>query len=93
MRVISNKALVDFAGDHPEASAPLQAWRRTMVSGTFRGFSDLRAAFRSVDKIGRFFVFDIGGNKFRLVAAIHFDRRIVYIRHVQTHREYDTWIP
>jgi mRNA-degrading endonuclease HigB of HigAB toxin-antitoxin module len=44
-------------------------------------------------KVGRFFVFDIGGNKFRLIAAIHFNRQILYIRHVLTHREYDAWEP
>jgi mRNA interferase HigB len=43
--------------------------------------------------VGRFFVFDIGGNKFRLIAAIHFNRQILYIRHVLTHREYDAWEP
>ncbi len=93
MRVVSNKALVDFSEKHPEARAPLQAWRRTSAAGTFRSCSVLRSPLGSVDKVGRFFVFDIGGNKFRLVAAIHFDRQILYIRHVLTHREYDDWEP
>ena len=93
MRVISNKALVDFAAGHAEARAPLQAWRQAITTSTFQSFSDLRSTFGSVDKVGRFFVFDIGGNKFRLVAAIHFDRQILYIRHVLRHREYDDWAP
>jgi mRNA interferase HigB len=38
-------------------------------------------------------VFDIGGNKYRLVAAVHFDRQMLYVRHVFTHAEYDRWSP
>jgi mRNA interferase HigB len=93
MRVVSNKALLAFADEHPDARVPLQGWRRAIQSGAFASFSDLRSTFGSVDKVGRFFVFDIGGNKFRLVAAIHFDRQTLYIRHVLTHREYDDWTP
>jgi len=43
--------------------------------------------------LGEYYVFNIGGNKFRLIAAIHFDRQMVFIRHVFTHREYDKWAP
>jgi mRNA interferase HigB len=42
-----------------------------------------------VDKVGKSTVFDIGGNKYRLVVAIHYNRKKVYIRHVMTHAEYD----
>jgi mRNA interferase HigB len=93
MRVISNKALADFADRHREARLPLQIWRRLVEAGTFSNFSELKSAFNSVDKAGDFYVFDIGGNKFRLVAAIHFNRQMVFIRHVFTHKEYDTWTP
>ena len=82
-----------FSDRHEHARAPLQAWRRAIMAGTFPSFAALRATFGSVDKVGQFFVFDIGGNKFRLVAAIHFDRQILYIPHVFTHREYDDWAP
>ena len=42
-----------------------------------------------MDKVGKFTVFDLGGNKYRLIAAIHYNRGKVYIRHVLTHAEYD----
>ena len=93
MRVVSNRALIDFAGTYPAARVPLQAWRRAIQTGTFAGFADLKVAFRSVDKVGRVFVSDIGGHEFRPVAAIHFDRQILYVCHVLTHREYDDWTP
>lgn len=46
-----------------------------------------------IDKVGDLFVFNIGGNKFRLVAAIHFDRQMLFVRHVLTHAQYDRWRP
>jgi mRNA interferase HigB len=93
MRVISNKALLDFAISHPAAAAPLQAWRRIVETGSFADFAAIKRTFNAVDKVGNYHVFNIGGNKFRLVAAIHFDRRMLFIRHVFTHKEYDRWKP
>jgi len=44
-------------------------------------------------KWGNYYVFDIGGNKYRIVAAIHFDHQKLYVLHVYTHKEYDKWKP
>jgi mRNA interferase HigB len=93
VRVISNKRLVDFAALHPKATVILQSWRKVLESNRFAHFADLKAAYGSVDRVGQFFVFDIGGNKYRLIAAIHFDRQVAYVRHVFTHAEYDRWRP
>ena len=93
MRVISNKRLVDFGALHPHATVPLKVWRRCIEANAFEHFAGLKAVFGSVDRVGGLYVFDIGGNKFRLVAAVHFDRQILYIRHVFTHAEYDRWSP
>jgi mRNA interferase HigB len=89
VHVISRKRLRDFATLHPDAARPLTAWYRVMVRMDFASFAELRRAFGSADKVGKFTVFDIAGNRYRLVAAIHFDRRRVYVRHVLTHAEYD----
>lgn len=91
MRVISNKALIEFADAHADAGAPLQVWRRVMEAGEFATFADLKRTFNSVDKVGDFHVFNIAGNKYRLVVAIHFNRQMAFIRHVFTHKGYDTW--
>jgi len=93
MRAISNKALLDFSSTHPNAAVPLQAWRTVVEAGSFSSFADLKAAFNATDKVGDFYVFDIGGNKYRLIAAIHFNRQMLFIRHVFTHKEYDKWKP
>ena len=89
VHVITRKRLRDFAARHREAEEPLAIWYAIMAKTDFGSFSELRRVFGSVDKVGKFTVFDIGGNKYRLVAAIHYNRRKVYIRHVLTHAEYD----
>lgn len=64
-------------------------WYAIMSKTDFRSFAELKPVFSSVDKVWKFTVFDVGGNKFRLIAAIHYNRKKVYIRHVLTHAEYD----
>lgn len=93
MRIISNTALTNFASIHPPADEPLQAWRKVVESRDFANFADIKSAFNATDKVDMYYVFDIGGNKYRVVAAIHFNTQIMYIRHVFTHKEYDKWKP
>lgn len=80
---------MDFWRIHPEARSPLQHWFTVMRKTDYASFAALRTTFPSADQIDRFTVFNIGGNKFRLIAAIHYNRRKVYVRHVLTHAEYD----
>ena len=93
MKLISNKALREFAAVHAAADAPLQAWRKLVEKGSYGSFADLRAAFGAVDKVGALYVFNIGGNKFRLVAALSFKVKTLWVKAVLTHGEYDkgTW--
>ena len=67
----------------------MAVWFKLISTNEFDSFSDLRRVFRSADKVGRFTVFDIGGNKFRLIAAVHYNRKEIYIRYVLTRAEYD----
>lgn len=89
MRLISNKPLRDFSFIHPPAIAPLQGWRRVIEKGAFHNFAELKQAFNAVDKVGDLFVFNIAGNNYRLLAAIHFNTQTLYVRSVMTHAEYD----
>lgn len=89
MRVITNRRLVEFAAVHTQAGEPLQAWRKLIECRSYANFAELRDVFRGVDKVGEVHVFNIGGNKFRLVAFIQFSRQICYIKAVLTHAEYD----
>jgi mRNA interferase HigB len=89
MRVIAKRPLVEFWKLHPEAAKPLRSWLTICKTRDFEHFGQLKQTFRSVDKVGKFVVFDIGGNKFRLVVVVHFNRKRIYVRAVLTHQEYD----
>lgn len=89
MRIISNRALRTFSEEHPQALEPLQGWRRVMEKNHFGHWAELKAAFKTIDKVGDLTVFNIGGNKYWLVAFIRFESQIVYIKAVLTHRDYD----
>jgi mRNA interferase HigB len=93
MHIITRKRLNDFARDHPDAQTALEHWYRHMKQRNFTSLVDVRTVFPTADKVGKLTVFNIGGNKARLIAAIHYNRRKVYIRAVLTHEEYDqnTW--
>ena len=89
MKLISNKTLREFAAVHPDADEALQNWRRLVERGAFHSFAELRTTFASVDKVGDRYVFNIGGNKYRLIAGIHFTAQRLYVKAVLTHRDYD----
>ena len=89
MHIITRKRLNDFAATHSEVKSGLQHWYKSMKSATFKSFAELRTIFPSADQVGKLTVFNIGGNKARLVAAIHYNRQKVYIRAIMTHAEYD----
>lgn len=74
---------------------PLQGWRRVIEKSRFDNWAELKAAFNTINKVGELTVFNIGGNKYRLIAYIRFERQIVYIKAVLTHRDYDkgAWQP
>jgi mRNA interferase HigB len=89
MHVITRKRLNEFAEKHPDTRTALAHWYRLVKSGRFSSFAELRATFSNADRVGKLTVFNIGGNKARLISAIHYNRQRVYIRAVLTHDEYD----
>lgn len=89
MHIISRKALRVFWEKHPDSKAPLVRWYQIVERSNYRSFAELRKTFPSADHVDGFVVFNIAGNKYRLIASVHFNRAKVYIRHVLTHREYD----
>jgi len=92
MRVISRKTLGAFwaRSDRWDAEQPLRAWYHEAETAAWRGPHDVKARYPSASilKGGRV-VFNIGGNKYRLIVAVHYGVGIVYIRFVGTHAEYD----
>ena len=89
MHIISRKTLREFWEQYPDSQAPLLRWYKVVKSSQFSNFAELRATFPSADLVGELVVFNIGGNRYRLIVSIHFNREKVYIRHVLTHNVYD----
>ncbi|MGH7964105.1 MAG: type II toxin-antitoxin system HigB family toxin [Candidatus Binatia bacterium] len=89
MHTISRKALRCFWEQHPDSETALARWFKIMQTTVFRSFDELRLTFPTADKVGNLIVFNIGGNKYRLITSIHFNRGKVYVRYVLTHSDYN----
>jgi mRNA interferase HigB len=89
MHIITRKRLLEFTNKHPNCSTALESWYRIVKRTDFNSFIELRQTFPSVDNVGNLTVFNIGGNKARLITAIHYNTHRIYIRHILTHKEYD----
>ncbi len=89
MHIITRKWLLDFAEKHSNTATSPDTWYRIVKQSKITSFSKLREIFPSADKVDNLTVFNIGGNKIRLIAAIHYNTQCLYIRHVLTHTEYD----
>jgi mRNA interferase HigB len=89
LRVISKRVLREFWEAHPGSASSLTGWHSSIKHASPRNPAEMRAVFGSVDFVGEFAVFNIGGNKFRLIAGIDYRCQIVYVKHILTHKVYD----
>ena len=89
MHIITRKRILEFSQKHSEAERPLDRWYRIVKRTNFESFPDLRRTFRSADQVGKLTVFNIGGNRFRLVTYIVYAKKRIYIRDILTHTDYD----
>ena len=89
MHIISRKRLLEFIRKHPDAEKPLDRWYRIVKRTEFESFSDVRKTFPTANQIGRLTVFNIKGNKYRLIAFFVYAKKRIYIRDILTHQEYD----
>ena len=89
MRIISLRRLRECWTEHPDAEAALRSWYRVVHQARWQRFMDVRTHYSSADQVGKFTVFNIAGNKYRLVVRANYTYRILYVRFVGTHREYD----
>jgi mRNA interferase HigB len=91
MRLVTVKILKQFCLRHPEAAKAIRQWAQRADSGELNNFSELRALFGSADYVPPFTVFNIAGNKYRLIATVHYSSKSIFIRWMLTHAEYDRW--
>ena len=90
MRIISRRALRDFWESHADAQQALQAWYADVKHATWKTPAEIKREYRSASFLGNNrVVFNIKGNKYRVIVAVQYRVQLVYIRFVGTHAEYD----
>jgi mRNA interferase HigB len=91
MRVISKAAIIRFAKHNPDSEKPLLIWYKLVRQHDFSSYAELKNVFAAADVVDNFTVFDVGGNKYRIIARVIYKLKTVFIRNVFTHDEYNTW--
>jgi mRNA interferase HigB len=89
VHIVSHKAIRIFCQKRADARNPLDYWYRVAKRANWASFAEVKQSFNAADFVAPFAVFDIGGNKYRLVAEINFSREVLFIRLIMTHREYE----
>jgi len=74
---------------HKDLEAPLEAWYRVAKKSTWVSLNDIRNTWRDTDAVGEYTVFNIKGNKYRLITKINYKSQVVFIKRVLTQAEYD----
>lgn len=88
MRIFSKKKIRDYSVTHAHAEMPLLEWYMKMSAAKAHNLTELRAIFNSVDSVNGYTIFNIGGNNYRLITAVHYNTQCCYIRVIWTHAEY-----
>ena len=90
MVVIAYSTIRSFVSKYPQAESPLESWYQNASTADWASLTALRNTFPTADYVGNErIVFNIGGNKYRLIAAVNYSIRTVYIKFIGTHAEYD----
>jgi len=90
MRVIARRTLREFWVVHPSAEQPLKAWFSEATAGSWDSPQSIKDRYRHASFVGdNRVVFNIGGNKFRLITHVNYEFGIVYIKYVGTHADYN----
>ncbi|WP_158591553.1 type II toxin-antitoxin system HigB family toxin [Deinococcus cavernae] len=93
MNVIAWKKLKTFADRYPDALEPLDHWYKLARKANYTSFADVKEDFGSADWVGGYIVFNIGGNKYRLIVFPNFEGKRLLVEAIFTHKEYDAWKP
>jgi mRNA interferase HigB len=89
MRIIKRGALEQFWQQHPDAKASLESWYAVVRQANWKTPAEMKQVYRHADLAGRRTVFNIAGNKYRLIARVNYRTQRVFVLHLLTHAEYD----
>jgi mRNA interferase HigB len=93
MNTISYRRIREFAAKHPEAESSLSAWYKIAKKAKWQNLAKVKEDYPHADLVGGFTVFNISGNKYRLIAKIDYQSQLILIKYIFTHAEYskDKW--
>lgn len=91
MRIATEKRIREFIEREPRSAGAIWSWVDSIESAIWRNPAELKGMFGSVSFVGDLAVFNVGGNKYRIAAFVHYRRQILYIKRIGTHEEYDQW--
>lgn len=89
MHIISYKRLRDFCERHSDSCDALDDWFKVASKARWQNLVEVQAVLASAEAVGNFTVFNIRGNRYRLIVSIDYERQLIYIKYVLTHAEYD----
>ena len=88
--MISLRSLREFWSHHADAEMRLRAWHKTVSRGTWASLAEIRATFGRATAVHEdVTIFDVGGDKYRIIAGVDYEKQVVYVKHVLTHADYD----
>ena len=88
---MTEKRIREFIAREPRSSEAMWRWADAIEAADWRDPGELKETFASASFVGDLTVFNVGGNKYRIVAFVHFRKQIVYVKRIGTHKEYDKW--
>ena len=89
MRIIKRAALEQFWRTHPDSKPSLESWFAVVRRAYWKTPAELRLIYKHADLVGRRTVFNIAGNKYRLIARVNYRTQRVFVLYIMTHAEYD----
>jgi mRNA interferase HigB len=89
VRIVKRNALVQFWQKHPDAKSSLESWYAVVRRAIWKTPAEMKAVYHNADLVGRRTVFNIAGNKYRLIARVNFQTQRVFVLFILTHAEYD----
>lgn len=89
MHVISRKILQEFCRSHPDACEALYNWYKVASKAQWQNLVEVQAIYRTAEAVGNFTVFNIKGNRYRLIVDMVYPKQRIYIKYILTHAEYD----
>ena len=89
MHVISRKKLREFCQQHADSCDALNSWYKNACKASWSHLLEVQTLYPQAEAVGNLTVFNIKGNKYRLIVDIVYSDRIIYVKYVLTHAEYD----